>query len=272
MTGGALNARDFVDFVEKKTQIMGVTPISFITGLTPFSMRRFVNSSYCSLVMFYMSFSMRSRSFLAPFREISRIFHPDGNVSVGSLACENFTSYCSTYNISSYPLLVLFQDGAPIRYEGLIYLPGVVEFVNGHCGTHRGNDGLLTDDIGTVPEADALIPSFLSSSDKPSVVDQMKQIPGASFYVRVMERYLAKGPEATEKDIQSMLEMMRSKQGSISKFDEMKQKFNIFLKFAPHLVPSSTPWPTPSPTPTAYPDDYEPMDDEYPEYGPEDDY
>jgi hypothetical protein len=59
-----------------------------------------------------------------------------------------------------------------------------------------------------------------------------------------------------------MLEIMTARQGSMAKLDEMKQKFNVFVKFAPHLAPSPTPWPTPSPSPTPYPDDYEPPNEE----------
>jgi protein disulfide-isomerase A6 len=248
---GERSARDFVDFIENQTGIKGKLPIDPTVPVDPRKWLQLLNSTHPSLVLFQLSYFQRSRRFLPAFRQIARIFLSDANITAGSVDCERFRNFCESSNVTTYPVLFLVSNGTMIQYDGPLHVPGVVEFVNQHCGTRRRPDGLLTDDVGLIPEAELIVPEFLTSDDKSGFVSKLRAITGADFYVKVVERYLTKGKEETEKDILSLGQMLAERSGSANAIDRMKERWNVMIRFAPHLAP------TPSPDPVVVEDDGE---------------
>jgi protein disulfide-isomerase A6 len=157
--------------------------------------------------------------------------------------CERYRDFCDKTNITVFPTLFILKDREPIKYDGPLHVPGVVDFVNTHCGTQRRPDGLLLDEIGRIGEADLIVSNFLRAENRTRFLDRMKMVEGAEFYVKVMDRYLSRGKVEIEKEIRSVSNMLAEKKGSPATLDRMKERWNVMIKFGPHLAPSPTPPP-----------------------------
>jgi protein disulfide-isomerase A6 len=157
-----------------------------------------------------------------------------------------YHEFSEAYVNGGYPSIKLFQNNQTIEYDGGRRAADVVNFINTKCGTERGTDGLLNDQAGLIPEAGNLTEEFLGAEDKASYLPKMKAIAGAEFYVKVMERYIAKGPEQIGKDLETMVEILDARRGSPTALDGMKRRFNVFAEFLPEEAPPS---PTPTPAP-----------------------
>jgi protein disulfide-isomerase A6 len=258
---GERDSRSFIDFIENQTGITRQAPIDPTVDIDPRKYLQLVNSSDCSLVMFHSHTSARSRRFIVTLRRIARVFLSEANVTIGSVMCEAFRSFCSSTNITSVPSLFFVRNGNITEYDGPLHVPGLVDFVNEKCGTVRRGDGLLNDNFRTIEEADLLVANFLNADDKDGFIEKLGKIEGAEFYVRVMERYLSKGREETEKDIQSLTGLLQGRKGSVAALDRMKERWNVLIKFAPGLAPPPTPEPEPLPPPGPY--DFTDDDDDF---------
>jgi hypothetical protein len=89
----------------------------------------------------------------------------------------------------------------------------------------------LSDVAGLVREAQPLVSEFLESDDKRAVIEKMKKVAGAAFYVKVMERYVTNGPEQVNLDVGSILALMDLKKSSWNAVDGMKRRLNVFKQF-----------------------------------------
>jgi protein disulfide-isomerase A6 len=166
-------------------------------------------------------------------KDLAKVFDPDPNVSVGSLNCERFREQCDEMNITSYPTIELSRSGVWSVFSGHRSLSGFIDFVNKKCGTERGHDGLLNANAGRIPAADDLVTEFLAAEAKEQVIEKMKTVAGAEFYVKAMERYIAQGKDQMEKDVRLMRDMLDIRQGSMKALDGMKRRYNVFIKFLP---------------------------------------
>jgi hypothetical protein len=174
------------------------------------------------------------------------------NVSIGGVNCENFKELCETYNIESFPGIKLFNDGTILDFSGDRSAEGVLSFLNEKCAINREVGGLLGPSAGLIPEAQPIVAEFLSNADKKSVIQKMKKVPKADFYVKVMERYIASGIESIKQDMTKMMEIMKAGKVSWASIDGMKERYNIFAQFLPKAT--ATPVPT-----VEYEDDDEPL-------------
>jgi thiol-disulfide isomerase/thioredoxin len=225
----------FADFVELYT---GIKPgkrsqvKSILQQLSPIDFEKFLTSKSCAFVVFYKPSSETSRMRMAEFEAVGQIFQSDPNVSAGSIDCDKYREICSKQRIEFYPTVRIAKDDNWHESDGR----GVDEllgFVNKECGTERGRDGLLNDEAGTNPTADKLVRQFLAAKDKLAVIEAMKSIEGAEFYVRVMERYLANGVEKLQKDVAGMEVILNQRTGSLSSLDGLKRRYNVFRRFLP---------------------------------------
>jgi hypothetical protein len=83
-----------------------------------------------------------------------------------------------------------------------------------------------------------LVTEFLAAQSKADVIERAKKIAGAEFYVKVMERWVAKGSEQVAKDVGVMRELLEQKKGSKKALDGIKRRYNVFAKFFPTVVDS----------------------------------
>jgi protein disulfide-isomerase A6 len=236
---GDKSANDIASFVEENLHIYAKRIPSHLLVLDQARYPKFINSSMCGLILFHITTEGPSKHFVPVMREVAEIFAPEANVSVGSIACEKFSDLCENLRVRDCPSVKLIKNHRSIDFQGARFVRPLVEFVNENCGTDRGIDGLLSDAVGTNAVADALIPEFLSSSDKSQVVEKAKKISGGEFYVKVMERYITNGKESIEKDVKSMQDLLNERKGGMAALDRIKSRFNVFRKFVNVTLPEA---------------------------------
>jgi hypothetical protein len=123
--------------------------------------------------------------------------------------------------------------------------------------------GLLSDEAGLVSGAGEIVTEFLAKPDQADkAIEKMQQISGTEFYVTVMKRFLTKGKEQIQKDIETLSATLKLRQGSWPTLDSIKRRLNVFQLFVSSPKPEPiedcgdktdrcTPEPTPRPSPSA---------------------
>jgi hypothetical protein len=170
----------------------------------------------------------------------------------------------------------VWANGTPFNFSGQRTVAGQAEFINEHCGTERGADGLLSNAAGLITAASDIAQALIASADPAPYVAQLKAIAGADSYVKATERFVLNGTDQIAKDMATMAKILASRQSSWSVLDNIKRRYNIFGEFRPRpATPPPTPKPTPEPTsePVAIVDepDDAPPDDKSPNEAPPDD-
>jgi protein disulfide-isomerase A6 len=161
----------------------------------------------------------------------AQTFIPEPNVSLGVTLCDQYHELCEQYSVTGYPTIKLFKHGELMNYTGGHTTAVVVSFMNENCDTQRMIGGLLNSKAGLIDEAKPIVEEFLAASDKSAAVEKMKKIPGAEFYVKVMERYLSGGPALLDSDVSRIAGILQDRKVSWTALDGVKKRYNVFLLF-----------------------------------------
>ena len=232
----------FCTFIENYTRIRPHREPSYVADVTPLNIEKRLNESPCAFMTFYAPWCGHCQHFLPELAIAAESFLADKNVTFGRVNCDQFQDLCTEYGVDGYPAVMLFKKGKkePIMYESEHYSEAVVEFVNEECGTQREVGGLLNSEAGCIPEANDVVKEFLEG-DKEAAMAKMRTIKGAEFYVRIMDRYLQKGKEQVEKDVNTMRGLLDEKKGSWQSLDGMKRRYNVFVQFVETEKPQQMP-------------------------------
>jgi thiol-disulfide isomerase/thioredoxin len=220
------------------------TPPPNLTDLDHRNWEAFVNTTLCGMVMF-APWSCPQCDHLTPqLSHLSSVYAADGNISVGIINCTRFKNYCSVAEVwtgdqyeEHLPVLMVLINGTFQNYTGPMLLASFVEEINRQCGTNRRTDGLLSDWAGTTPQADEVASEFMNATDKEPVIEKMKMIEGADYYVKIMQRYVEKGVPQLKKDVLGMKSNLDNRKLSMPALDAMKMKYNVFMRFLPTPTP-----------------------------------
>jgi hypothetical protein len=123
----------------------------------------------------------------------------------------------------------LSKNGNWIVYTGQDKVERLIRFVNAECGTERTRGGLLHNYAGTIRAADVLVNDFLDG--KEGCIEKAKSIAGADFYVKMMERVVAKGLDQLQQDLDVMSTILDQRKGSIATLDSVKRRYNVISRF-----------------------------------------
>lgn len=238
----------FCDFIENYTHIKAKRPRKLMVDLNPVIFDNVLSKKKCTFVTFYAPWCGHCKHFLPQARLAAAAFEPDTNITIGAVNCEQYKNFCDErFSVSGFPTIKLLKnpDDEPIPYSGPRTVKGIADFINENCGTERGVDGLLNDEAGIIPAATDIVQNYLSalkdSKDTAIYIAKMKEIEGADFYVKVIERINAKGLEQLAKDVDTMKGILEARKGSPKSLDGMKRRYNVFLEFLPK--PQATPAP-----------------------------
>jgi hypothetical protein len=112
-------------------------------------------------------------------------------------------------------------------------LNGFVQSVNRRCALDRRIDGLLGENAGRIAKADEIAREFVDAENREELVQAMKKIDGAEFYVKIMERIREKGVEQVTNDGAAMKVNLERRAGSRKTLDEIKKRYNVINSFLP---------------------------------------
>jgi hypothetical protein len=99
----------------------------------------------------------------------------------------------------------------------------------------------MSDWAGTIPEADAIARNFTAAEEKEPWIEEMRRVPGAEFYVKLMEKYMEKGVEQLIKEAQSIRANLDRRTSAPATLDSMKVRYNVYMRFLPRTTPTAAP-------------------------------
>jgi thiol-disulfide isomerase/thioredoxin len=234
-----------IDFLHKKTRFRaGPSPRNKLLELNHLSWTKFADNIECGLVLFHNSYCQHCQHFLPQLALLTQLFDCDRNVSIAALNCSRFRELCRRLGVVEAPewnegdaTLRYFANGTWTDWGGKNMTRDLLELVNTNCGTSRALDGLLSDQFGTIPQADAIARRFAAADNKDALIEEMRRIDGAEFYVKVMTRFQEKGVEQIKSDAIGMKNNLDKQTGSKAVLDVMKARYNVYVKFLPTPTP-----------------------------------
>ena len=122
-------------------------------------------------------------------------------------------------------------------YGGGREVSDFVEFLNGRAGTHRKEDGSLTDDAGRVPALDKLVSgATVDGSLVDKLTAEVEKLSGdaAVFgkrYVKAANRIIAKGAGYVAKEKARLERMIESGSVTAAKKTNFMLRRNVLLAF-----------------------------------------
>jgi protein disulfide-isomerase A6 len=245
---GTRTSDAFCDFVENYTNFRAKRPPKVYVDLNPLNFERHLAENRCLLVTFYARWCQHSKRWLPQSRTVATALIPDRNVSVALVNCESYDEFCDRFDVKSFPAIRLFTEGNVVAFDGSRSAANVLEFVNEYCGTGRDVNGLLNDTAGVIPEAAPIVQEFLENEEgRSEAIKKMKEVEGADFYVKVMERFVAGGISQIRSDMAKMGGMLAQRKAGWTVLDGMKKRYNIFAQFDPPLTPTPAPESTDEP-------------------------
>jgi hypothetical protein len=128
-----------------------------------------------------------------------------------------------------------------VNYTGSMSVKLFVVDINTRCGVDWRLDGLRRGNAGLIPEADAIAHKFVKAEDKLELIQKMKKIPSAEFYVTLMERGVDKGVEQLRKDRTAIKRNLKEKKGSTKSLDVIKTRYSILNSVLFRPKPKPTP-------------------------------
>jgi thiol-disulfide isomerase/thioredoxin len=228
-----------VEFVAQHTNV-SPRPSQFgrLVELTAASFTKHFPPAKCGLLMYYAPSCSEYQHQLPQFAHLTYVYEGDSNISIGALNCEKQSDFCNERGIEDLcvendtrPMYQTYTNGHFVNFTWPGSFASLVAHVNRACGVDRGTDGLLSDRAGRIEAADAIARDFADAFNKQDLIAKMKEIPGADFYVRIMERFMASGIEQLEKDRAAMRKSLDERKGSIAALDLIKKRWNMLMSF-----------------------------------------
>lgn len=145
------------------------------------------------------------------------------------------------YGVGSFPTIKFFgknNKDEPEDYDEARTEEAFVSFLNARCGTHRSPGGLLDETVGRHPEFDSIASRFVgaASDARGKLFEDAKLFARATgekykYYLKVMEK-VANGTEGwVEKEANRLASILKKRNISPQKLDEVKVKANILSSF-----------------------------------------
>jgi protein disulfide-isomerase A6 len=233
----------FCDFVENHTEFRARRSPNKLLDITPLNLAKLIAERNCVLASFSAPFCAHSKRWLPHLRLAANSFAGESTIAVGVVNCEQDADFCAEYGVKLFPTVWLFNQGRKVPYAGERHVRDAVAFLNDKCGARRAVGGLLDDTVGLLEEARPLVASFVANPSD-DIVEQLRDVEGAEFYVTAMKRYREGGLEQIRKDMATIEEALEDRRGSWAALDGMKKRLNVLTQFV------ATPKPTRRPTRT----------------------
>ena len=232
---GDLQTDPIVDFIEMKTGRIAKRYRPYIQLLTPYDFNKYVNSNRYSMVLFSTPDGSAVNSSFYVIRELAQVFRYEDDITIGRIDCESYSAFCKQQNIEKDPTILEYNHGEISTYNGEIDIDKMLLYINIKLNLHRNRDGLLDESVGLINNTLPLIEKFITRSpnkeDRKQVIEEMKQIKGAEFYVRVMERIEKEGFSKIMEIHQKMRDVLDVMDESGKVLDSIRPKFNVYSQF-----------------------------------------
>jgi thiol-disulfide isomerase/thioredoxin len=241
---GNHSVSEYITYIENITGIQpNPTAPPHIVKITAKSHQKLINDTTCGLLTYITEQCPECPLLLPQLKQLSSAFLADPNITIATVKCKTYPELCpSAVDTLDEPVpdqglvMNLLFRGQTKKYQGTLQISSMVEAVNRKCGVNRQTNGLLKDSVGTVPEADEIVEDFVTALHKHLLVEKMRAISGAEFYIKTMERFLEKGMDGIKADIAMMAATLKQRKGSEAVLDNIKRRYNVAMKFLPKQI------------------------------------
>ncbi|KAK1924429.1 thioredoxin-like protein [Papiliotrema laurentii] len=212
------------------------------------------------LVAFTAPWCGHCKNMKPAYESVANAFKGESNCVVAQMNADDAQNkpVATKYDVRSFPTIKFFPKGSdktPIPYNSGRTEEQFIEFLNEHCGTHRGVGGLLSDTAGRVLTLDFFAQQFFSAvpTERPELLKKAQAYIGtlgtqtdakvntsADYYVKAMERILSKGEAWLVKEQARIAGLLASPSLAPTKLDELKIKANILSAFAAKKAEDAT--------------------------------
>ncbi|OWZ68870.1 protein disulfide-isomerase domain [Cryptococcus neoformans] len=206
-----------------------------------------LNESKNVLVAFTAPWCGHCKNMKPAYEKVAKIFSSEPDVVIALMDADDAENkpVAQRYGVSSFPTIKFFPKGSkePVAYDSGRTAEQFVNWINEKSGTHRSVSGLLSETAGRVLTLDTLASEFFSANvpERPEIVKKAQEavttLDGkskttADYYVKAMERIIAKGEEWLTKEQTRLASLLASPSLAPTKLDELKVKINILSAFA----------------------------------------
>jgi len=200
------------------------------------------------LVAFTAPWCGHCKSMKPIYEQVAKTFKPESDCIVANLDADAQPNkpLASKYEITSFPTIKFFSKDSkesPEDYTGARSEAAFVEYLNEKCGTQRAVGGGLNDQAGKHLDLDELASKFLVATNdlRDSIYKEASVIADAAgstskHYIRVMEKIINGSEEYLDKEVKRLATILKKRNLSASKLDEIKIKYNILRTFVEQKV------------------------------------
>jgi len=200
------------------------------------------------LVSFTAPWCGHCKNMKPTYEQVATTFKPESDCVVANLDADAQPNkpLASKYGISSFPTIKFFSKDdkeKPEDYDGDRSEAAFVEYLNEKCGTQRAVGGGLNDQAGRHSELDELANKFFVATGdlRDSIYEEASKLADQAgdaykHYIRVMEKVVNGSEEYLEKESKRLATILKKRNLSQSKLDEIKVKFNILSAFVEEKI------------------------------------
>ncbi|EAX93307.1 Thioredoxin family protein [Trichomonas vaginalis G3] len=237
---GYMGADEFAKFVKEKTNIEPRKIPKLFYEVTPNNFEAWKDSKKCAVGIFYSSLFEHHKKFLYEARMVAKAFQNEENVTIGIIRCDKFRPLCKPVNDLGYPVAARWTNANYVPFNDMAIANLLVLDINDNCDTHRRIDGFLEENVGRIEAAKPFVKEFIETKDpeeRSKIIEKTKEVPGASFYVKVMNRIIKEGDEKIIQTINKMHHMITDPHVNAKNRDFTNKNFNVFKEFYPNYIP-----------------------------------
>jgi len=163
--------------------------------LTPSNFDKVVlDNSKDVLVEFYAPWCGHCKSLAPIYEKVAHAFKTENNCIVAKVNADEHKDLGSKYGVTGFPTLKFFPKGNKSGEEAQRFndVAGFVDYLNKKCGTHRQENGKLTNLAGTTPELNSLAKKYKDASkeERKNIHKEAQKLVGSDknfeFYLKVM--------------------------------------------------------------------------------------
>lgn len=196
------------------------------------SMKSIIDNHACVFSLFYTPWCASCKRFIPRLHKIARIFSDVDSIAFTETDVERYRTFLRDYNLHIFPEIRLFVRGEnkPIEYEGKRKPKFVIDFINHFCGTHKKIPD-SDDDFGLIDEADSVVEEFVNNQFSVSSIQKMRNIPGAGYYIDVMESIIKNGSDWISDQREKLRDSFENPSNNDKERDDIKKQINILSFF-----------------------------------------
>jgi protein disulfide-isomerase A6 len=251
---GGRELEDLVKFVTEKTGVKSSLkppppPVTRMVNVRDFD-EVVLDPKKDAFVFFTAPWCGHCKALKPTLEAVSKYFKEEKDCVIVQLDADNKgnSEVVGRYDIQQFPTIKYFPKGdkkEPEPYMGGRSEGDLIALFNEKCGTHRAVGGGLNDKAGRLVDFDSLATQFVNAvdSERHAVLTRTTDLVNdakfvgekvstyAKQYLSIMEKIKIKSVDYVEKERTRLAAILKKRQLSSTKLDEIKVKYNILGSF-----------------------------------------